>query len=1189
MPIGGVSGGQYTANFDGNADTDASGDGGPYTISNLFINSTVGGRHWGLFGSFDSNGNHTVEDVGLVNVDITVSTTTSSDNVFVGGLAGYTGPSTIEDSYTTGRVRAGESATNPVTFTYSGQTYVGGLAGRSFGSITSSYSLADVTGYSTGTQGSISTYAGGLAGYAGGNVSASYAGGDVVANTSAQDYGYAYAGGLVGYLTSSGEVNASYARGDVSASYDDIAGSVNGTSYVGGLVGYLSANITASFSTGAVTASGDGTLSTGGLVGFRTGGGSTTYSYWDTQTSGVSTSATGTPMTTSQLQTPTAYGTGNSIYADWDLDLDGVTGGDVPWQFGTAYRYPALKYGTLNPADQRATTTLSVSAATIWERALSTPSRVNSATVTATLNRAWNTDVTVTLATSTAYTLGTTTVTIPAGAISATTSLTATNNFVDAADNVVTIARANDHTSDAWVIVGATATTTIKDDDSLAKPTGVKLSVDGTNMQVDWTQVTGATGYKVQWNTANSWAGSITGSSTIASGGTVSHKITSGLTANTPYYVRVTATGAAGVDDSAPSDVVSATTKTNAGDGDYDADNDGLIEITTLAQLNAMRYDLDGDGVVDDLTDGTATSIYAAAFPNAEDNMGCNESAVTIQSGTGNAPCVGYELRANLDFNTNNSMATSGNPTGADSGDTYWNGGAGWTPIGISASAPFTAEFDGNNDSDSSGDGGPFTISNLHVNLSSTSGTSYAGLFGILGAGANVSNVALAGVSVTGSTGGDGVYVGALAGHNQGTITESWSLGAVTANKTSATNEAGKKSYAGGLVGRNEGTIRSAYSRAGVTATAHSGNEAHAGGLVGLNGTSTAATIAASYATGDVTANRGSETAGNPLNSVRTGGLVSVNHGTITASYATGDGAADGRNTDTGGLVAINASGATINASYSLGSQTATTTGGTANTGGFAGTNSGTVNYSYWDTQTSGTATGVGSGSATGVTGKTTTQLQTPTTETGIYANWDVDVDGTTGNDDPWDFGTNAQYPVLDFGSQVVSKQRATLTITASHTTIWERADTGLGRVNVSTITATLSGAWEDDVAVTLPSGADHTLSASTITIAAGSTSGTATLTAVDDTTNQTSPDSRSVSLAATAVDSYVVAVSASVTITISDDDNVAKVTGVSAARIADSTTSARDKLERGLRRGRLQGAVEERRRGLGTRRARTT
>ena len=55
----------------------------------------------------------------------------------------------------------------------------------------------------------------------------------------------------------------------------------------------------------------------------------------------------------------------------------------------------------------------------------------------------------------------------------------------------------------------------------------------------------------------------------------------------------------------------------------YDTDGDGLIEITTLAQLNAVRYDPDGDG---DPTgfglDGNGNLIeigkitYTAAFPD---------------------------------------------------------------------------------------------------------------------------------------------------------------------------------------------------------------------------------------------------------------------------------------------------------------------------------------------------------------------------------------------------------------------------------------------------------------------------------------------------------------------------------------------------------------------------------------------
>ena len=47
---------------------------------------------------------------------------------------------------------------------------------------------------------------------------------------------------------------------------------------------------------------------------------------------------------------------------------------------------------------------------------------------------------------------------------------------------------------------------------------------------------------------------------------------------------------------------------------DYDADDDGLIEVANLAQLNAIRWDLDGDGVASD-------AGYATAFPDAPADM----------------------------------------------------------------------------------------------------------------------------------------------------------------------------------------------------------------------------------------------------------------------------------------------------------------------------------------------------------------------------------------------------------------------------------------------------------------------------------------------------------------------------------------------------------------------------------------
>ena len=97
------------------------------------------------------------------------------------------------------------------------------------------------------------------------------------------------------------------------------------------------------------------------------------------------------------------------------------------------------------------------------------------------------------------------------------------------------------------------------------------------------------------------------------------------------------------------------------GSTDYDTDDDGLIEIASLAQLNAVRYDLNGNGAADSLTNWRS---YYAAFTSAAWGMGCPKRK-----------CTGYELTANLDFDTNGSGD-------ADAGDTYWNAGEGWDPIG---------------------------------------------------------------------------------------------------------------------------------------------------------------------------------------------------------------------------------------------------------------------------------------------------------------------------------------------------------------------------------------------------------------------------------------------------------------------------------------------------------------------------
>ena len=42
---------------------------------------------------------------------------------------------------------------------------------------------------------------------------------------------------------------------------------------------------------------------------------------------------------------------------------------------------------------------------------------------------------------------------------------------------------------------------------------------------------------------------------------------------------------------------------------------------------------------------------------------------------------------------------------------------------------------------------------------------------------------------------------------------------------------------------------------------------------------------------------------------------------------------------------------------------------------------------------------------------RTTAQLQNPTDYTGIYANWNLDLDGNGAPDHPWDFGASSTYP----------------------------------------------------------------------------------------------------------------------------------------------------------------------------------
>ena len=244
---------------------------------------------------------------------------------------------------------------------------------------------------------------------------------------------------------------------------------------------------------------------------------------------------------------------------------------------------------------------------------------------------------------------------------------------------------------------------------------------------------------------------------------------------------------------------------------DYDADADGLIEIANLAQLNAMRWDLDGDGTA---SSGDETT-YAAAFPNPRGGTVCPTTITGVA-------CTGYELSANLDFDTNGNgrtWTTSGGALTGD-GDEYDNSGMGWEPIGTDA-ARFAAVFRGNGR----------TIDNLFVNR-----PGLVGLFGSTDTMSRLESVGLRNARVAGS----GV-VGILAGEARGDVVGCYATGTAGSPTTPTV---------GGLVGQLRGEITASYSAAAVDGSDQ------IGGLVGavVGDFGQTRMVSASYAVGRTSA-----------------------------------------------------------------------------------------------------------------------------------------------------------------------------------------------------------------------------------------------------------------------------------------------------------------------------------------------
>ena len=996
-PIGEVDS-PFTADFNGNR----------RTVSNLFIDrDTEDGV--GLFGAVDSS---SITGVTLVGVDVT-------GRDAVGSLLGDGVYVTVVDNHARGQV--------------SGEDEVGGLVGRTWGSVWYSSAAVNVSGNDA---------VGGLVGHQiSYNTVASYATGNVS--------GMDAVGGLVGAVSDVFQViEASYATGNVSGSGSRLTHSDSGfiicdlvggftlsgpaentTSTgggVGGLVGSACGYIQVSYATGAVS----GTTAVGGLVGSGRFIGAQS-SYWDLETSGVRVGVgeddsndngviDGTELqrlgvsgkSTSELQTPTDY---MGIYETWNVELIFTPFRNIqrnnPWDFGTTTQYPVLSldlnddarrswqefgYQVRSSLTLTAATTASQAQVVLSWTAISIPSSWSPAPdVSYTLYRDDGTTIEAIETNLTGITHTDTDVTIDAPYTYWVAALVDGGEAVRSAPVPVIAGGANQ----SPVSVGI-----IADRQLAVGSMAVEVDVAAAFQDPDSDTLTyGA-------------SSSLTSVATLSRLGSML-TITPGAAGRT--IITVTATDAGGSNMSA-----SQRFRVTVGH-DYDTDDDGLIGISNQAQLDAMRYDLDGNGYA-----GTVAA-YAAAFPSPLDRMGCGVEG-----------CSGYELLADLDFDTDGDGAV-------DSDDDDWNDGDGWEPIGGDSrgfTRFFNATFDGNE----------HTLSNLF-----TAGRGFSGLFGRIGLDGVVNDLTLIDVNVTGTEAAGALvgenrgllsgiqssgqvsgelHVGGLVGLNLRLVYLSRSSAAVTGMRpplppgTGITITFGAPAATGGLVGYNTGFVVSSYATGPVT------SDSDAGGLVGFHQSKL---ISGSYATGPVTST------GSPA-----GGLVGTiatpfQEATIRASYATGS--VDG--STAGGLVGHVYDEGIISASYATGRVAG------FRPGGLVGDNEGgTVTNSYWDTRTS------GQGSGSPGSGRTTSQLQSPTSYSGIYGSWNVDIDEDNMNDNPWHFGTSSQYPALkadmdgdddetweEFGYQL----RSGPTLTATQTT-----NAGQSQVELEWTEVPLSSEW---------------------------------------------------------------------------------------------------------------------------------
>ena len=998
-PIGSSFSEPYAATFDGNG----------HTISNLYINSEVAtcqmetlfgcadALNIGLFGTVGSGGE--IRRLGLEEGSVT--STFTEGNYSVAGLVGYVKHnSTVRACYFVGTVtvrNAGEARSSigglaginegTIEACYSGgsivgegnEASIGGLIGQNYKPVMNSYSTASVeaemgnnieiggfVGYNFGEAISV-CYAtgavtvgngsdadtGGFVGYNEGDIiSGCYATGTTTGGNgdNAKTGGFAGSNrGLIDYNT--GFITACYSIGPVIGGRGDEA-------QTGGFAGSNSGTINASYSIGIVKEGNGVNAKTGGLIGFNlfytesSGSieviytGTVLNSYFDSETSGISeaigendseaVSMNVSGKTSIELRTPTSYSsTSGALYYEWNRDTDGEitnTDTEVVWDFGTNGQYPVLKADFDNDTDtsddleaQRQTRFLSDSYSfsalnpnigMIVGTVSAIPVDYNNAlSYMISSQRLDGNDVTVFDVSE-------------MGAITMSTSPTMSGVYTLAIE--VIEEEEGRATTEVSIEVRL-----------LSAPVDLSVSnVESNSVTLTWGSYPNeCTGFSVLYSTSSGFDPSMDEgmafSPTPALDGNATGVIVTGLSASTTYYFRVAAVH--GLITGPYTEQVMTETLPVV---DNDMNDNGLIEVTNLDQLDAIRYDLDGDGVPTSAGIATYNAAFGELFgsepgekPADVDDANPNENDGDASTNSDSPPRVmGYELANALDFNDIDGSGTKSKwAEGASGSDAVAEG---WLSIGDNSTnlndSRFTSTFDGNG----------HTISNLYI---ARSNTDYVGLFGWVNGG-TIRNLGLERGNVTG-----GSSSGTLAGHieNKSTVELCYSTGSVEGTHN-----------VGGLVGhlQNSSSIRTSYSMSNAT-----GN-GRVGGLAGH--TDSASTITICYSTGSV-------------------------EGTHNV----------------GGLVGHLQNGSSIRTSYSIGNAT-----GTSRIGGLVGANDGAnVIASYFDSDASNRP-------STDPYAKTTSELQSPTTYSGIYETWNVRRTWADGGEAQfvWELCSSSDYPKLN-------------------------------------------------------------------------------------------------------------------------------------------------------------------------------